>query len=82
MELANLEQVLGEKRNLLLSKENVSFPQLLVQAGGNWVHWGWDCSPNLKQFPQAKQMELGCSGSDEILQGGAVPAAYQAPAVT
>lgn len=47
---------MGEKRNLLLSQENVSFPHLIVQAGGNWVQW--DCSPNLKQLPQEKHISL------------------------
>lgn len=58
MGLANLEQVIGERKNLLLSKENVSFAQILVQAGGNWVQWGWDCPPSLKHLPQAKHISL------------------------
>lgn len=50
---------MGERRNLLLlllTKENVLFAQLLVQAGGNWVQWGYGCPLNLNQLTQVKHI--------------------------
>lgn len=78
---------MGERANLLLSKENVPFAQLLVQAGENWAQWAWGCPPNLNQLPQAKHISLflvmekwswvalGLIKSPRL---GAFPAAYQA----